>query len=209
MELPYFVYHYRSGKFITRNFVEIEQIAYLYPEVQYAVFRCREDAIKYTIEPPLAKNAIVGNWAYCDASFFEVEKKGGWAFVVNGILDCGETPWNTSSGVMAEIFAIYKTLSMAYSIGLKQVTLSTDCQYAISILTHLTPQTDNRGMNNDIVSALIDPALIEVTRQYLALVEVIFLWCPSHTGIYWNEIVDHMSRNARNQYRTPKTRKSS
>lgn len=179
-----YVYRYRAGKFVTTNLDDIKQLAFLYPELTYKKTASRDEAVEVIKQGQASEKALLDNWAYCGSSFFFKEKIGGWASVINGSVASGPIPQNLITVDSCEVYAIYSTLLIAFNMGIRQLTILTEAQHAILLVsTH--------------VQSSIDPQLMDVIRQYLKLIEVTFIWTPSHDGFYWNEIITTYACDAR------------
>lgn len=177
---------FRNGHQIIRGDAEIRRLALLFPEL-----RCTEIQFPHEIAVDFAISSIhipiTQNWTFCDGSYSR------WAFICNGQARSGETSEPRNS-LISEMCAVYMAICFAMYYNMKHVTVITDCQRAIELLT--IPESEHKiaPLRSKRKQAAVT-RYVELIRRQMKEIGILLFHVEAHSGIYWNETVDSLTRS--------------
>jgi ribonuclease HI len=125
---------------------------------------------------------------FTDGSCHQLEKVSSCAFFIPKLQE--RKAWvleNYTTSFNAELAAIQQSLNFVYPLDWQDIIIITDSKSAIQAVTHFRWEA----------SSLI-PEIIELIKNLKSAgTQVTFLWIPSHSGIYGNEIADELANKTR------------
>lgn len=129
---------------------------------------------------------------YIDGSYDEIKKKSGWAFCIvdnfkilhKGFGICIETQ-NDTRQVLAEIYALYKAILFLVEKDIKKALIYYDYKGIENWIKGIWK------VKNKEIADIVDRINEEIKNNRI---EISFVKIASHTGDYFNELVDKMAK---------------
>jgi ribonuclease HI len=125
---------------------------------------------------------------FTDGSCHQLDKVSSCAFFIPKLQE--RKAWelgNYTTSFNAELAAIQQSLKFIYPLDWQDIIIITDSKSAIQAVAHFKWEA----------SSLI-PEIIELIKNLKSAgTQITFLWIPSHSGIYGNEIADELANKTR------------